>query len=156
MVILVIIIAVLAGLLGAVASGGIKTSATPSTDLPATTTSESSAGPTSTPTPSTQIVLSDSGPVTVECPSADGLNYTAETSGGQKVFMRSCYRNYETTEGSLIRHKTILSMTDCLDECANSAKCIGVVFNARPQCHLKYNIGLKVVDAGSETALLWQ
>jgi len=101
-------------------------------------------------------VLSDSGPVTVECPSADGLNYTAKTAGGQKVFMRSCDRNYETTEGSLVQHKTILSMTDCLDECANTAKCIGVVFNARPQCHLKYNIGLKMVDSGSETALLWQ
>lgn len=115
----------------------------------------STSSPTSTPSPTTTTVPSRSGDVTVECPSADGLNYTVP--GMSKVFKRQCNVNYAGGEGEYgLLNDTILSMEDCINACARESECVGVNFNYSPQCWLKQFIGIKSSGAQMESAVLWQ
>ncbi|KAK3941393.1 hypothetical protein QBC46DRAFT_382601 [Diplogelasinospora grovesii] len=174
-VIAVAIIAVLAGILGGVASGSIKTSGNSSSNPQAASnqsvvtttatvaapgatgagTGTSASGTSATPTPSTSTISTPSGVVTVECPSADNLNYTAP--GTQRVFRRMCDVNFSGGEGDLGLQSTVyLNIQDCMDECALHSDCVGVVWNPSPQCWLKQFMGIKTADKGSESAMLWQ
>ena len=99
----------------------------------------------------------------VECPAADGLNYTATTlsPGTVRVFRRQCDVNYQDGDWGPA-NTTILSMADCLEACANFKNCIGAVFNVLPlpqnpqQCWFKQWIGVKSSFPGVETAILYQ
>ncbi|KAK3315774.1 hypothetical protein B0H66DRAFT_604092 [Apodospora peruviana] len=188
---LFVIVVVLAGILGGIASGSIKTSGnnsntttTTTTTQPAANSSATSAGsninstspsttPTGTSSPttttsssgalnpsvSTKVVQSDLGPVTLECPSAQGLNYTVvATADGQPpaVYRRYCDVNFAKGDMGIVNDQKILSMPECLAACANRTGCVGAVFNPSPQCWLKSAIGVKTPDVGSESAVLWQ
>jgi len=111
--------------------------------------------PTTTPSPETSTIDTDAGKVTVECPSADGLNFTAP--GTTRVYRRQCNANYNGGDGDLgLQKNTILSMVDCMNACALHSDCVGVVFNYAPQCWLKQSIGVRSDGPGQEAAVLWQ
>ncbi|KAK3380853.1 hypothetical protein B0H63DRAFT_193567 [Podospora didyma] len=171
-VVAVVIIAVLAGILGAVASGKIKTGANSSVQTTETTpvgssgsgtqgggssgTGTGTGGTNTSPNfaPATTTIITTVGPVTIECPSADGLNYT--TTAGNKTFKRKCNSDYSVDgDGALgVTEKTILSMPECLEACANEPSCLGAVFTPKPECRLKQYIYYQTNSINSESAVL--
>lgn len=96
--------------------------------------------------------------MTLECPSADGLDYNIVNAKGQPmVFARYCDTNFPEGDLGLVEDKTILSMPECIELCANTDKCVGVIFNSLPNCWLKGFIGKATTDAfGTEAAILQQ
>ncbi|KAK3984913.1 hypothetical protein QBC44DRAFT_362751 [Cladorrhinum sp. PSN332] len=151
----VIIIAVLAGILGAIATGKIRTSATtPAAVTTQTTTSSSS-----------QIELQLSGQgIWLSCPSANNVNFTAERTPGAKTFRRQCGINFLGGDGSLgkTNGSQVTSLTDCLEECAAKAECAGAVWLGKaaqgPECWLKefIGVGTRSDTSGLEAGVLWQ
>ncbi|KAK3376843.1 hypothetical protein B0T24DRAFT_230795 [Lasiosphaeria ovina] len=192
----VLVIAVLAGILGAVASGSIKTAGnssaqaavaspqatgtgTTTASLPSTTsgsatavatasTGTSSTGTatsstkaaTTVPSPATTTIESDLGDVTLECPGAEGLNFTISTAvRGTLTFARYCDVNYafgDQTAPFGKTNETIFNMPDCIKACANLDGCVAVAFNPGPQCWLKQFLGSKSSSKGTEMAILFQ
>jgi hypothetical protein len=121
-----------------------------------TVTAVSTASTTSSaPTVTTTTVTTDAGEVTVECPSADGLNYTVP--GSSQVFKRQCNVNYFGGEGDLgLVNSTVLSIQQCLNLCASQSTCVAVNFNYLPQCWLKEFTGIKSDGDRMESAVLIQ
>lgn len=110
---------------------------------------------TSAPSVSTTTTSTTSGAVTIECPSANGLNYTAP--GTSKTFKRECDVNYVGGEGDLgLQNSTFLNVEDCIDACASYSDCVGIVFNYQPQCWLKQYLGIKSSGGVQESAILIQ
>jgi hypothetical protein len=161
-----LIIIVLAAVLGAVASGAIKTAASsPSLAASATTTvtvtagappagtSGATAGTTTTgPPPARTTIPTSAGGVVVECPAAHNTNVTA---AGGKTFRRLCDTNYSGGDGPLgLQDAQVLNMGDCIKLCAQTNGCVGAIFNYQPQCWLKTSILTKSSEQGTEAALL--
>ena len=127
-------------------------SSTSSSTSIATSTSTSAV---TSPSQSVTIVQTPSGPVKVECPGADGLNFTAP--GTSKVFRRQCDVNFAGGDGLLgLQSGTFLSMADCIDACARQPDCVAADFNYQPQCWLKQILTEKSYGAGQEFAILWK
>ncbi|GAB1315466.1 hypothetical protein MFIFM68171_05676 [Madurella fahalii] len=140
------IIIVLAGILGGVASGRIVTAL------------NGNAKPTA------------AAPANPTCPASNNLNYTSPANPA-KTFRIQCGANYPGGDGSLglqgNASAPISDLAACLEMCAAHANCVGAVFepssetgNAeRSGCWLKEFLG--VVDkgetsSGMETGVLWQ
>ncbi|KAK4176938.1 hypothetical protein QBC36DRAFT_212862 [Triangularia setosa] len=154
LVLLVGIVIALAGVLGAVATGRIKTAATAESEPPAQP--DNGGGFTL----STHTTASGK-TVSLSCPSADGLNYTSTANDQQKVFRRQCGANYAGGDGVLgLVKDDVLSLADCLDWCAREEKCAGAVFipkaNPNPECWLKEFLGVKRDGQDMESGVLWQ
>lgn len=172
LVLLVAIIIALAGVLGAVATGKIKTSGTAERYVAFFCKSCSlvltyvNSDPVVHPDDGGGFTLSTattaSGKtVSLSCPSADGLDYTVTVDNQQKVFRRQCGANYAGGDGVLGLVKgDVLSLADCLDRCAKEEKCAGAVFipmaNPDPQCWLKEFLGVKRDGQDMESGVLWQ
>ncbi|KAK3392852.1 hypothetical protein B0H63DRAFT_2386 [Podospora didyma] len=189
----VIVLAVLAGILGAMASGAIKTAGNSSPQTTATATglgntnpssspsptsptgagtsassSSSSAGaptpapPSSTANPTVATVTNtlDSGlQITVECPAADGLNYTITSqSRGKLTFRRQCGANYPFGDiQGFLPKPNVISMASCLETCGGVKNCVGVMFGDTGDCWLKNSIGVKeLAGMTTESGILWQ
>ncbi|KAK0701181.1 hypothetical protein B0T21DRAFT_379210 [Apiosordaria backusii] len=157
LVLLVAIIIALAGVLGAVATGRIKTAATTESDPSAQPDNGGGGGGFTLSTHTTASGKT----VSLSCPSADGLNYTATVNDQQKVFRRQCGANYAGGDGVLgLVKDDVLSLADCLDRCAREEKCAGAVFipkaNPNPECWLKEFLGVKRDGQDMETGVLWQ
>lgn len=91
----------------------------------------------------------------VECPSADGVTYAVP--GSTKVFKRECNVNFVGGEGDLgLQNATVLSMTECLNLCAQATDCVAVNFNYQPQCWLKQYLGTASSGDLMESAYLVQ
>ncbi|KAK4677515.1 hypothetical protein QC764_404690 [Podospora pseudoanserina] len=154
LVLLVAIIIALAGVLGAVATGKIKTSGTAESE-PVVHPDDGGGFTLSTATTASGKTVS------LSCPSADGLDYTVTVDNQQKVFRRQCGANYAGGDGVLGLVKgDVLSLADCLDRCAKEEKCAGAVFipmaNPDPQCWLKEFLGVKREGQDMESGVLWQ
>ncbi|KAK4185790.1 hypothetical protein QBC35DRAFT_453942 [Podospora australis] len=152
---LVGVIIALAAVVGAMASGKIKTdSSSPAAEDPNTPSSL---------TLSISTALSGQ-TITLSCPSANNLEYTyTPPSGQEKVFRRKCGVNFSGGDGSLGKvngDNSIVSLTDCLDRCAKEAKCVGAVWNPRadpnPECWLKEFMGVGSSQDGLEAGVLTQ
>ncbi|KXX74446.1 hypothetical protein MMYC01_200465 [Madurella mycetomatis] len=141
-----VIVIVLAGILGGVASGKIGTAfgGTPQ--------------PTAAETPNPR------------CPSSNNRNYTSHANPA-KTFRIKCNANYPGGDGSLGLQGDISTpvsdLAACLEACATHANCVGAVFRSpsntgdaeQSGCWLKEFLG--VVDKGEasvgvESGVLWQ
>ncbi|KAK4149524.1 hypothetical protein C8A00DRAFT_46874 [Chaetomidium leptoderma] len=160
---LMVIIA-LAGVLGGVVTGGIKT---------AWDSNTSTSGQTTTPTPPSSVT-------NPTCPGSNNLNYTTTTSATssntnkKKTFRIQCDANYPGGDGSLGRQTAaaaVDSVGACLDACARQADCVGAVFINKPaggggddaaaECWLKQFLGVVQVGTGNGnggvvSGVLWQ
>ncbi|KAK4201179.1 hypothetical protein QBC40DRAFT_264411 [Triangularia verruculosa] len=157
LVMLVAIIIVLAGVLGAVATGKIKTAATTESNPPPQPGDDNGEGGFMLSTYTTGAGKT----VSLSCPSAHGLNYTAAVNDRQKVFRRQCGANYAGGDGVLgLVKDDVLSLSGCLDRCAREEKCAGAVFipkaNPDPQCWLKEFLGVRRDGEDMEAGVLWQ
>lgn len=74
------------------------------------------------------------------------------------AFARYCDVNFPEGDLGLVQNKVILSMPECITECANTEGCVGAVFNPIPNCWLKKSIGMmsKENGFGTESAILQQ
>ncbi|KAK0712906.1 hypothetical protein B0T26DRAFT_753084 [Lasiosphaeria miniovina] len=180
----VLVIAVLAGILGAVASGSIKTSGNSSggcqsagnwnrSDDGVPPEHDVEFGDGSSDGEYGDFLdrdgneqheggdnESDLGDVTLECPGAEGLNFTTSTAvRGTLTFARYCDVNYafgDQTAPFGKTNETIFNMPDCIKACANLDGCVAVAFNPGPQCWLKQFLGSKSSSKGTEMAILFQ
>ncbi|KAK4159975.1 hypothetical protein QBC43DRAFT_326196 [Cladorrhinum sp. PSN259] len=158
----VIIIAVLAGILGAIATGKIKTAATKSsTSEPKTSSSSATSGSNVV----LQISTGAGGQVIkLSCPTSQNVNYTATATPGGKTFRRQCGINFPEGDGVLgkVNGTEITTLTDCLEQCASKAECAGAVWSGKasggPECWLKQFIGVGKAtnEVGVEAGVLWQ
>ncbi|KAK4039632.1 hypothetical protein C8A01DRAFT_46962 [Parachaetomium inaequale] len=140
------VIVALAGVLGGVASGGIKTAWDSS--------SRTSGG--STTTTSTPSVTDPT------CPGSANLNYTSSATTSPKTFRIQCAANYPDGDGDLgLVEDAVDSIAGCLDACAQEASCVGAVFKQgdAAKCWLKQFIGVVQTGGaagGMVSGVLWQ
>ncbi|KAH8883004.1 hypothetical protein GQ53DRAFT_830967 [Thozetella sp. PMI_491] len=171
-IVTIAIIAVLAGTLGASLNGDLKTS---KNDVPppassdtlalsrasstVLSTSSQASSSSSAPPTSTPSITTVAGPdgISIQCPSADGLSYTA---AGNKTFKRIC--NYDFVLND-IYNVTVKTMEECMDSCASSSKCVGATWDYAgllgPEshfCFVKDFIGIKSAAQNVESAMLLQ
>ncbi|KAK4221504.1 hypothetical protein QBC38DRAFT_491916 [Podospora fimiseda] len=159
----VVIIVVLAGILGAIATGKIKTSGTKYSSqtetAPSTQGSQVTISVSNNPSTGAGVVLS--------CPSANNVNFTAERTGpgNGKIFRRQCGVNFVGGDGTLGKTNGTAgagSLTECLEECAERDQCAGAVWmgkaNGGPECWLKefVGVGRREDVSGLEAGVLWQ
>ncbi|AEO63872.1 uncharacterized protein THITE_2109471 [Thermothielavioides terrestris NRRL 8126] len=173
-----VIIVVLAGVLGGVATGAIKTAAnTQQQSSPQkSTTTQPSSSSAAAPTPSAVT--------NPTCPDANNLNYTSPSSSSsgsssRKTFRIQCAANYPGGDGTLGQQNSsaaVGSLAGCLDACAAQAECVGAVFRPAAtasgsggsgsggsgggaECWLKQFLGAVErggLAVGMESGVLWQ
>lgn len=107
----------------------------------------------SNPAVSTTTVKLNTGTIiTLECPSADGLDYYYTNNKGRTLtYKRFCDTNFPNGDIGLVVTKTIRSMPECIAECENTIDCVGAIWNNKGECWLKSFIGRKITEIGFGT-----
>ncbi|KAK4118803.1 hypothetical protein N657DRAFT_650890 [Parathielavia appendiculata] len=140
-----VVVAVLAGVLGAVVSGRIIS------QVSSSDSNSQQRSPSSVTDPS--------------CPGANNLNYTSVGSTPRKTFRIQCGANYPNGDGALglLNDTDVHHLATCLDACARHAECVGAVFvpgtTTAGQCWLKEFIGAVRTGGdveGMVSGVLWQ
>ncbi|RYP06717.1 hypothetical protein DL765_009385 [Monosporascus sp. GIB2] len=139
-------------------SSATTTAATPTPVAASSSTTQSDDSPPSTFTSnSSPTTTSGPGGVTVECPWADGTDYSSP-SHPAKTFRKQCGVNYMFYD---LRNQTVNSFEECLDLCAAETGCVlanwqywGPQGTDQNYCWLKSDKGEKRVGGGTESGVL--